>query len=170
VCCCYYYYSFLNIILLLLLLLSLSSSSTFRKNALLTQAPGILIYVRIVWNELKYDTVTTFLSVSVINDISNQNLQKCLWLISIQNFEKRESRRLLVFVITLQAGYRFHAVANLTNYRPTTASTEDAYFRRVIIIHNFRTRDVSIDPNPQIVDLPRRYYSQTVSDKGQWPT
>jgi len=107
----------------------------------------------------KYDKVTMFLSVLVINNISNQNLQQCLCLISIPNFEKRDSSRLSVFAITLQAEYRFHAVANLTTYRPTTISIEDAYFRRVIIIYNSRTHDTSIVPNPQIVRLPCRYSS-----------
>jgi hypothetical protein len=166
----HYYYYFLNIILLLSLSSSSSSPSTFRKTFYLRKPQGFLSSLELSEMNSKYYTVTIFLSVSVINNISNQNLQQCFWLISIPNFEKRDSSRLLVFAITLQAEYRFYAVANFTTYRPTTASIEDAYFRRVIIIHNFRTRDASIAPNPQIVRLPRPYYAQTASDNGQWPT
>jgi hypothetical protein len=62
----------------------------------------------------KYDTVTMFFSALVITNISNQNFQQYLCLIPIPNFEKRDSSHLSVFAITLQAEYRFHAVANLT--------------------------------------------------------
>jgi len=118
------------------------------KTFYLSKSQGFLSTLELSEMNSEYDTVTMFLSVSVINNISNQNLQKSLSLISIPNFEKCDSSLLLVFSITLQAEYRFYAVANLTTYRPTTVSREDAYFRRVIIIYNFRTGDTRIAPPP----------------------
>ena len=81
---CYYYYSFLNIILLLLLLLLLHHHHYHHhhrhlgKTLYLRMPQGFLSTLELSEMNSKYDTVTMFLSVSVINNISNQNLQKCL--------------------------------------------------------------------------------------------
>ena len=125
----------------------------------------ILVYVRTVWNEQEIWYRHHVLSDSVINNVSNQNLQKCLWLISIPNFEKCDSSRHTESRISVLYSRQFvlHAI-------DITASTDDAYFRTDIIIHNFMAGDASTAPTPQFVRLPRLYYSQTASDNGEWPT